>query len=75
MIISKYILDLYIQCYEILSATPGFHEAFTKQQNKMNQKSKNTVKNRWDCVGIFTCACKCVCVCVCLCACVCLCGL
>ena len=28
----------------------------------MNRKSKNTVKNRWDFVGIFTCACDCVCV-------------
>ena len=28
----------------------------------MNRKLKNTVKNRWDCVGIFTCACVCVCV-------------
>ena len=27
----------------------------------MNQKSKNTVKNRWDCVGIFTGACGCAC--------------
>ena len=26
----------------------------------MNQKSKNSVKNRWDSVGIFTCACECV---------------
>ena len=38
----------------------------------MNQKSKNTVKNRWDCVGIFTCVSICVgysylllCVCMC----------
>ena len=32
----------------------------------MNQKSKNKVKNRWDCVGIFTCAlCMCVRACVC----------
>ena len=28
----------------------------------MIRKSKNTVKNRWDFVGIFTCAYDCVCV-------------
>ena len=28
----------------------------------MNQKSKNTAKNRWDFIGIFTCDYKCVCV-------------
>ena len=33
----------------------------------MNRKSKNTAKNRWDCIGIFTCACMCVYVCVCVC--------
>ena len=32
----------------------------------MNRKSKNTVKNRWDFVGILTCACVCVRVCVCV---------
>ena len=29
-----------------------------------SKKSKNAVKNRWDCVEIFMCACVCVCVCV-----------
>ena len=53
--------------------TPGFHGIFTKQQsgskqNEMNRKSKNTVKNRWDFVGIFTCDLKCERVCVCVCA-------
>ena len=41
----------------------------------MNQKSKNTVKNYWDCVGIFTRVCDCVsmsaCVRVRVCVCVC----
>ncbi len=32
----------------------------------MNQKLKNTVKKRWDCVGIFTCACESVRVCLCV---------
>ena len=27
---------------------------------KKSKKSKNTVKNRWDCVQIFMCACECV---------------
>ena len=37
----------------------------------MNRKSKNTVKNRWDCVGFFTCACMYVCMYVCVSVCVC----
>ena len=47
-----------------------FHGVFTKQQssgscqNEMNRKSKNTVKNKWDFVGIYTCDSKCVSVCV-----------
>ena len=34
---------------------------------KWIENRKNTVKNRWDFVGIFTCDCKCVSVCGCLC--------
>ena len=34
---------------------------------KWIENRKNIVKNRWDFVGIITCACKCVCVCVCVC--------
>ena len=59
-----------------MSATFGFMKflqttIFRQIQNEMN-KSKNTVKNRWECVEIFTCACECVCVivvyyCVCIC--------
>ena len=33
---------------------------------KKSKKSKNTVKNRWDCVQIFMCACECFRVCVCV---------
>ena len=42
-----------------LSATFGFHEVFYKQQSSdnemkwINRKSKNTVKNGWDCVEIY----------------------
>ena len=36
----------------------------------INWKPKNTVKNRWDCVEISTCAFVCVCVCVRACVCV-----
>ena len=59
-----------------MSATPGFMKLLqnSNHQNEMNRKLKNTVKNRLDCVGIFTCACACVCVggivvyyCVCMC--------
>ena len=39
----------------------------------MNRKSKNTVKNRCDFVGNFTCDCKCACVNVCAYVCVCVC--
>ena len=53
-----------------------FHEVFTNnnlqadnEREWINRKSKNTVKNRWDCVEIFTCVCECVCVCVPVCVC------
>ena len=37
---------------------------------KWIENRKNTVKNRWDFVGIFTCDCECGSVCVCGCVCV-----
>ena len=54
-----------------------FHDVFTNDNlqadNEMkwiNRKSKNTVKNSWDCIEIFTCDCGggivayyCVCMC------------
>ena len=51
-----------------------FHEVFTNNNlqadNEMkwiNWKSKNTVKNQWDCVEIFMCVCvgySCILLCV-----------
>ena len=51
---------------------PLVHEVFTNnnlqadnERKWINQKLKNTVKNRWDCVEFFyVCLCVCVCVCV-----------
>ena len=73
IIINKYILDIYIQFMEFRLRPLGFlqnnnHHAVKK--NEMNWNRKNTVKNHWDFVGIFTYDCKCVSVWVCAYACV-----
>ena len=58
----KFVCDL--RFHEVLQIT------IIRQITKGNEKSKNTFKNRWDCVEIFTSACECVCVFVYVCFCV-----
>ena len=56
----KFVCDLWF--YEVV--TNNDLQSYNEMK-WINRKSNNTVKNRWDCVEIFTCAYECVCVCVC----------